>query len=256
MLLKFLSKNSIKAELAFEYGFENYSISEHREFAKIILNELPGAAIHLPYGSINPGRKDDDGQMLKKITRALEIAFLYHPEHLVGHPNYDRVTDRAGVTGKFFGLKKTELLGPAHRPSQIFLERSITFWQKVLDSSPAKLYLENTYEHSPLPILTLIASLGERVGYCLDIGHWYHFAMGRHWDNFKDWLDLAGDKVNHLHLHDNNGDSDQHIAVGDGLIDYPAVFTLINQYCQSYTYTVENYRLEDLKNSFKCLEII
>ncbi len=56
----------------------------------------------------------------------------------------------------------------------------------------------------------------EWFGHCFDAGHWQLF--GRL--NMAEWLDAIGPRLFHLHLHDNHGSADEHLPVGDGIIDF------------------------------------
>jgi sugar phosphate isomerase/epimerase len=89
---------------------------------------------------------------------------------------------------------------------------------------------------------------------CLDIGHWHHYAMGRHWGNLSDWLEMCGDRVEHLHIHDNDGGGDQHLGLGEGAIDLPETWNLLATAIQEPSFTLENHRLEGLLQSVAYLE--
>lgn len=49
---------------------------------------------------------------------------------------------------------------------------------------------------------------------CLDTGH---LTLGRQWEEF---LELAGDRLVHVHASDHHGHHDDHLPPGDGLIDW------------------------------------
>jgi sugar phosphate isomerase/epimerase len=65
------------------------------------------------------------------------------------------------------------------------------------------------------------ASLLQRVGpaarVCLDTGHTH---LGGFVGRF---IELAGDRLLHVHAHDNHGHFDDHLPPGDGAIDWPTV---------------------------------
>jgi sugar phosphate isomerase/epimerase len=185
------------------------------------------------------------------MLRCLEVVALYEPDHLVGHAGYDpRLHSAAGA----FGVPKNDsLTGSIHAPGPAFLNNSATFWLSVLDASPARLYLENTHEHSPLAILSVLSLLTERAAMCLDFGHWHHYAMGRHWDNLATWLSMAGDRVDHVHLHDNDGGGDQHLGLGQGTMDWPKIWELISRYAPGPSFTLENHRVQGLRESAEYL---
>jgi sugar phosphate isomerase/epimerase len=79
---------------------------------------------------------------------------------------------------------------------------------------------------SPLPHLIggqpdefawLLGQLDDSVGVCLDTGH---TALGGHWRRF---VEVAGERLVHVHAHDNRGQWDDHLPPGDGLIDWTDV---------------------------------
>jgi sugar phosphate isomerase/epimerase len=47
---------------------------------------------------------------------------------------------------------------------------------------------------------------------CLDVGHLLAFGGG----DFSGWLATLWPVIGHLHLHDNQGDEDTHLALGRG----------------------------------------
>ena len=81
--------------------------------------------------------------------------------------------------------------------------------------------LENVYEHSPEDILILFENLEKQnVGFCLDTGHQSAFSR----TSLTAWLDSLGQYLGQLHLHDNNGKFDDHLAMGKGKINFEAFF--------------------------------
>ncbi|MDR1110442.1 MAG: sugar phosphate isomerase/epimerase [Deltaproteobacteria bacterium] len=249
-----LTRHGLGAELYFQYGWDKLSLPAHRELARVVAGELGRCAVHLPYSGQGPARELSDPDAVGAFRRSLEAAALYAPDHLVGHAEYQSLRDSASGARKFPGLKNGPLDDGPHRPSREFLDRSAAFWRLALDASGARLFLENTFEHSPLPILRLIGLLGPRAGLCLDIGHWFHYAMGRHWDNLREWVALAGPSLRHLHLHDNDGEGDQHRGLGQAGIDLPMVWGLLREVRPHPSYTLENHRLEGLEQSLAYLE--
>lgn len=244
----------IKAEIYFEYGWALLAKEDHKRLAEIIRGELPGCAVHLPFHGFEPGRPDPAGFQVSDILRCLDIVALYEPDHLIAHASYDPRIYSAAGPGAIAVPKNDSLTGPMHVPSSAFLNNSATFWLSVLDASPAKLYLENTHEHSPLAILSVLSLLNDRASMCFDIGHWFHYAMGRHWDNLATWLEMAGDRIDHIHIHDNDGTGDQHRGLGDGSLDLPKIWSLFSKYIREPSFTLENHKLEGLLKSVAYLE--
>jgi sugar phosphate isomerase/epimerase len=63
----------------------------------------------------------------------------------------------------------------------------------------------------------LIKPLDGAVGVCFDTSH---ATLGHHWDRF---VDVAGDRLRHVHANDHRGQFDDHLPPGDGIIDWPHI---------------------------------
>jgi len=79
------------------------------------------------------------------------------------------------------------------------------------------LALENTWDDRP-DVLIHLADLvgGEDIRFCLDTGHVNVFSRL----SVDRWWDAVGDRVAALHLHDNDGLSDDHLEPGKGTFDF------------------------------------
>jgi len=85
---------------------------------------------------------------------------------------------------------------------------------------------------SPLPHLIgghpdefdwLLRRVGAHARVCLDTGHTH---LGGHWRRF---IELAGDRVVHVHAHDNRGQFDDHLPPGEGFVNWSEVATTLEQ---------------------------
>ena len=112
--------------------------------------------------------------------------------------------------------------------------------------------LENVYEHFPDDILILLEQLkNKRVGFCLDVGHQAVFSRSP----VKQWIDVLGYYLKQLHLHDNFGESDDHLALGDGNINFSEIFMFVKHLNQkTMAVTIEPHREQDLLPSLKYLK--
>jgi sugar phosphate isomerase/epimerase len=86
------------------------------------------------------------------------------------------------------------------------------------------LVIECILDKHPQPLIDLVASFDSPlVRVSIDVGH----AFIMHQDGGAspdEWIANAGELLGHLHLQDNNGHADYHWAVGDGEINWRAVF--------------------------------
>jgi sugar phosphate isomerase/epimerase len=103
------------------------------------------------------------------------------------------------------------------------------FSQKRLLESDAKkrgvkIIWENTYENN-FELFDEILEVSPDTRFCLDCGHCNCFA------DFTpvEFIDRYGEKVVHLHLHDNDGKEDSHLPPGSGSVDFSALFNSIGK---------------------------
>ena len=64
--------------------------------------------------------------------------------------------------------------------------------------------------------------------------------------NILDWIRILGPYIGHFHLHNNDGTSDQHGSLTEGIMDMEAVFDAMDMYCgKAVTMTIESRHSED-----------
>ena len=63
------------------------------------------------------------------------------------------------------------------------------------------------------------------VGFCLDAGHASAFGQA----DLAAWVDTLGPYLAQLHLHDNCGNADEHLAMGSGTIDFNSLFQYLKK---------------------------
>jgi sugar phosphate isomerase/epimerase len=239
-------------ELYFNAGWDALDRASHKEIAAAVNDELGGCAVHLPYRRVLPGTSDEAGRDVLKLSA--ELASLYSPAHLVGHACFRPLSDSEAAPAKHLAMGPGDLEAPLARPSRQWLDNSVMAWSGVLEVCGSKLFLENTADRSPLAIRRLLDLLpADRAGMCLDVGHWHHSGMGAGWRNLDRWLDIAGDRAGHLHIHDNDGTADQHLPLGLGEIDYVRVWELLRDRGLDPSATIENHYSEALEESARYL---
>lgn len=171
--------------------------------AKRILADFPAHTVHAPFIDIWPGAADEDVRQLSlgKMRRVMEIAAGLKSRLVVMHFNYD----------------------PLYYRQQFpqWLERCARFFSALLQEYDGPLIaLENIAEATPHIVLQLLAKArNPRLIHCFDFGHHHVFAR----IPFQEWLFYLAPQVHiHFHLHDNHGDMDDHLALGQGGIDWQA----------------------------------
>lgn len=130
-------------------------------------------------------------------------------------------------------------------------ERMAEFWNRFLeDKDQMQVVFENVYDPDP----TLVAKVAELVEstyfkLCLDIGHANHYSE----TSVSDWVKVFGNHIGHVHVHDNDGSRDAHLALGAGTISIKEVLAAIRNVAPEASYTIECNTLKDVLVSHQVL---
>lgn len=95
----------------------------------------------------------------------------------------------------------------------------------------------------PVELLSLVEGTSLRI--CFDIGHAH--TNGNIDDFVKHWSRFAN-----VHIHDNDGSSDQHLAIGEGKIDFEHVLSVMSGYERRYV--IEARKIESAPLSLERLK--
>jgi sugar phosphate isomerase/epimerase len=137
------------------------------------------------------------------LARGLEVTAGLGGPVMVVHTNYSPRFSRAGLR-EWLG-NWSERMGP-------ILEKARGLGVRVA--------LENVWEERPEVLAHLIEVLPDRDAMvCLDTGHICAFSRLP----AARWWELLGERAIALHLHDNDGSSDDHLPPGRGIFDFPAL---------------------------------
>ena len=83
------------------------------------------------------------------------------------------------------------------------------------------------------------------IGVTFDVGH-LNTTTGK----FERFLDVFRDRIIHVHLHDNSGERDEHLALGDGTVPWVKVIPRLPK----TTWTLEVNDIESARRSLKFLK--
>lgn len=165
-------------------------------------------AFHGPFGDLNCGSYDPLIQDVSRERMSLgcQTACQLKATHIIFHHGYV----------------------PHTSPPKNWAPRFVQFWKSFLEDKPDNVYfhLENLLELSPdIMIETLNTISDPRVSACLDIGH----AHCNSSTPLLNWIEKLGDRTAYVHLHDNDGTDDQHLAIGEGNIPFKDVCNALNE---------------------------
>ena len=113
------------------------------------------------------------------------------------------------------------------------------FWEPWLERFAGlgvTVAFENVEESGPAPAIALLDALrGYPCGFCLDVGHAHAFSKLAP----RLWVERLGQRIVHLHVHDNPGDDDRHLAPGAGSIDFPPLYEAFRRHCPQAVLSLE-----------------
>jgi sugar phosphate isomerase/epimerase len=164
-------------------------------------------SVHAPFGTARDLASEEASRRHAGIRAALAAArtLIGHPGAIVVvHPS-DLPRD-AGNTGTRLGHALESLLHIDYACRELGVRLAV--------ETP----LPHLVGGNPIDMTWLLDRLPAGVGMCLDTGHAH---LGRF---IKPFIDLAGDRLMHVHVHDNRGTRDDHLIPGEGHVDWCELF--------------------------------
>lgn len=238
--LKTFLENRIHPEIGIDAkALDRFSESEFAAVAKNLEAQGLSPTFHGPFMDLAPASPDAAVRDLsrRRLEQVLPLIPVFKAVKVVCHAGYD---------WKRYGFMR-----------DAWLTGSIDFWcdyGSAVREAGSGLVLENVYEHHPDDLRPLFEALKSvPVGFCLDAGH--QSAFGR--APLEAWLDVLGGHVSHLHLHDNDGSADQHLAMGRGRVDFKRIFSRLPQDPEKRpSVTLEPHAGADLRPSLEYLAAV
>jgi sugar phosphate isomerase/epimerase len=235
--MDFVLAHRIQPEIGLE-GDTLYTVSdaEFREVAGTLAEAGLGCTLHAPFFDLAPGALDERilAATRNKLHKGFDLIKVFQPAAVVCHLNYEE--NKHG-----------------HKQSAWF-DTSLATWRELLAKAAAHhvpLMLENTYETGPEQHQKMLTALNSPLArFCLDVGHVSTFAK----NNWQDWLPALVPWLGQLHLHDNHGDRDAHLAPGRGSFDFPGLFRYLKEQRLQPLVTLEPHTEDDLWESLAALE--
>lgn len=192
--------------------------------------------IHAPFLDLNPGALDPTirAATLHRFQQVFQAAELLRPRVIVFHPGFDELR---------YGDNR-----------MAWLKNSISFWQELLPRAKELgciIAVENIFEKEPSTLRGLLEAIDDpSFRHCYDVGHWNMFTTV----SIETWFAELGPYIAECHIHDNHGHSDEHLPLGEGLIDFDKVFELLKQYAPQSVWTIEAHSKERLERALKTIE--
>jgi sugar phosphate isomerase/epimerase len=235
--LDFMLTHRLQPEIGLEGDFFYTTASDdYGAVAQVLQRAGLACTVHAPFFDLSPGAFDREVRRVtrEKLQRAFDLIALFNPAAIVCHLNYEE-NKHAGRLDEWFA-------------------NSLATWRELLaiaEKQQTPIMLENTYEQSPEQHQRLFQALPSPcLRFCLDTGHTLAFAR----NSWRDWLPTLTPWLGQLHLHDNQGNSDEHQPVGSGLFDFAGLFGYLEEARLNPLVTLEVRDEKGLWQSFEALE--
>jgi len=225
-------KEKMNLEIYFSHSVLNgLDMELCRNTAEFINNNGVGVTFHAPFMDLRPAALDNKIRQasLERLKQVFELAPYFHPRRIVCHPSYDHryyvsCDDEWLAAG---AATWNELIGLAEKAGTIIA-------------------LENVYERDPYILRRLFEILAsDYICFCFDTGHFNVFSR----TPLKLWMQVLGDYLGHVHLHDNHGKADEHLPVGCGTFPFDEFFRMLQEIKAQPLITLEAHAQADLWQS-------
>jgi len=202
--------------------------TEVKQLAETLHEKSLACTIHGPFMDLSPGGVDRKIRevTLGRLSKTIELANPFKPKVIVFHPGYEKWNFDGDV-----GL---------------WLEGSLQTWKPLVEEAKAgelTIAIENVYEESPDSLLKLLKEIhSPHFRFCFDTGHYNVFGK----TPLSLWIEQLGDYLVEVHLHDNHGERDDHLPMGEGSFDFRELFSLFSRWGLQPIYTLEPHQEDHL----------
>lgn len=228
--------------LGFEYNdFFLPNVLDDKEKLEGIVAEYkqhklpPYATVHGDFFDVIPFSVDAKVREISnlRIRQSIDVARRMNVSAVVFHTNYN----------PFLNTKEYV---------EGWICQNLSYWSGVLEANKdVHIYLENMFDTSPDLLKELAGGLQQysNFGLCLDYAH---AALSK--VEPQEWAKQLGKYVKHVHINDNDGISDLHLAWGDGTLSHKNFYTSYEKYMEGATVLVETSSMENKVRSLEVLE--
>jgi len=208
-LLKELRKVQVESVEVFDEGYHAFNGRRVRAVKKIAQERGLQVTVHSPLADVNIASPAGSFReaVLKRLKRSILLSSQLDASLWVFHPGL-----RTGIS-HFYPNQDWELN-----------LKSVHELKDTAEQCSINISIENCPEPFPFLLRSVTdfcrfyAELGETdIGLTLDVGH------ANTNNQIYEFIDEFPERIVHTHLHDNRGDFDNHLGIGDGNIDWPRV---------------------------------
>ncbi|MCL1925672.1 MAG: sugar phosphate isomerase/epimerase [Syntrophorhabdaceae bacterium] len=238
--IRTLRENSVGPEIYFSGAVLDELKLEEAERAATALRDagISSLTFHAPFHDLWPGARDEEIRRLavRRLKQAISLAPLFRPAGIVVH---------GGYFGWLFDFRSDEWFESA--------KRSFSELAEAAEKADTRLFAENVFDDEPSHLLRLRDAVGSpRLGFCFDPGHAALFSK----ISLHRWAYAFGENTMQMHVHDNRGQRDDHLPVGEGTLNYRGALLAVLDAGAHPILTMEPHRKEHFSRSLSGLRSI
>jgi sugar phosphate isomerase/epimerase len=218
---------------------DELEIPEAEQTSTVLRNAgISTLTFHAPFHDLWPGASDEEARRLavRRLKQAISLAPVFKPAGIVVH---------GGYYGWLFDFNPDKWLESA--------TRSFTELAEAAEKADTRLFVENVFDDEPSHLLRLRDAVGsKRLGFCFDPGHAALFSR----TPLHHWAEALGENIMLMHAHDNRGQRDDHLPIGEGTLNYRGVLLAVLDAGARPIFTLEPHRKEHFPRSLSSLRKI
>ena len=240
---KKMTKHLIKAETAYIEIVDDGFHTLNKQIVSILKNvgESYGLkySVHAPFADINIASPSKPmlKAMLKRLEKSISYASDLNAFVWVFHPGLE-----TGVSMFYPGMGWLQNL------------KTAGLLLKIASDYGVKIVIENVPEPYPFLMKSVedftkfYGEINEDIGLAFDVGH------ANLNGQIERFLTIFAGKIVHIHAHDNQGKSDQHLGIGYGNIDWKKVANLLKRISYDKLVIIESFEhIEESMHKLKQL---
>jgi len=223
-------------EIGFDcFALDRFNRKDYWKIADRLGNAGVSLTFHGPFYDLRPGAVDPRIRevTVERFRQVFDLVPLFRPRTIVFHASFDR---------NYYTSHEER-----------WIRNSVKTWIPLIELAEKRdtvLCVENVYEMDPCLLKRLFLEIPTtpRFRFCFDTGHCNAFAKTAP----LPWLQSLGSYLAEVHLHDNKGEEDEHLPVGEGNFPFAILGSYLRENNIRPIYTLEPhteaYLVRTLKN--------